>query len=109
MLVSVVRFREPNMLSGSFCSEHGGSKFRRHGYSTLPAHRADLTHRVIPMEQDKSIPLPRNRRESTSQDEPMAVRTAGQGESKGCSVMEQIPVASVASTTSPDAKAGPLP
>jgi hypothetical protein len=39
----------------------------------------------------------------------MAVRTAGQGESEGCSVMEQIPVASVASTTSPDAKAGKLP
>jgi len=47
--------------------------------------------------------------ESTSQDEPMAVRTAGQGESEGCSVMEQTPVASDASTISPDAKAGPLP
>ena len=32
--------------------------------------------------------------EGTSQDEPMAVRTAGQGESEGCSVMEQILVAS---------------
>jgi hypothetical protein len=109
MLVSVVRFREPNMLSGSSCSEHGGSKFRRHGYSTLPAHRADLTHRVIPTEQDKSIPLLPNERKGSSQDEPTAVRTAGQGESEGCSVMEQIPVASARPATSSGAKASRLP
>jgi hypothetical protein len=109
MLVSVVRFREPNMLSGSSCSEHGGSTFRRHGYSTLPAHRADLTHRVIPTEQDKSIPLLPNERKGSSQDEPTAVRTAGQGESEGCSVMEQIPVASAIWIKSPGAKASRLP
>ena len=51
------------MLSGSSCSEHGGSTFCRHGYSTLPAYGADLTHRVIPTEQDKSIPLHPTRRE----------------------------------------------
>ena len=48
MLVSVVRFKEPNMLSGSSCSEYGGSKFRRHGYSTLPAYRADCELKSCP-------------------------------------------------------------
>jgi hypothetical protein len=31
------------------------------GKQTLPAYRVDLTYRIIPAEQDKSIPLPRNR------------------------------------------------
>src|SRR5712692_10144915 len=31
------------------------------GKSTLSAYRVGLTHRVIPTEQDKSIPLPCNR------------------------------------------------
>ena len=39
----------------------------------------------------------------------MAVRVGDRGESEGCSVMEQISVASVLSTTSPNAKAGKLP
>jgi hypothetical protein len=30
------------------------------GKQTLPAYRVDLTYRVIPAEQDKSIPLPCN-------------------------------------------------
>jgi hypothetical protein len=39
----------------------------------------------------------------------MAVRVGDRGESEGCSVMELISVASVPSTTSPNAKAGKLP
>ena len=39
----------------------------------------------------------------------MAVRAGDRRESEGCSVMEQISVASVLSTTSPNAKAGRLP
>ena len=39
----------------------------------------------------------------------MAVRAGDRGESECCSVMEQISVASVPSTTSPNAKAGKLP
>ena len=31
------------------------------GKQTLPAYRVDLTSRIIPTEQDKSIPLPRNK------------------------------------------------
>jgi hypothetical protein len=61
--VSVVKEREPNMLRGSPCSEYGGWPFRRHGCLTLSAYRPDLTHCVIPAEQDKSIPLPPNGRE----------------------------------------------
>jgi len=43
------------MLRGSFGSEYGASCLRRHGYTTLPAYRVDLTHRVTPLEQGKSI------------------------------------------------------
>jgi hypothetical protein len=107
--VSVVTEREPNMLRGSRCSEYGGWPFRRHGCLTLPAYRPDLTHRVIPAEQDKSVPLPPTGGKGTSQDEPMAMRTAGQGESECCSVMGQILVASALPTTSPGAKASRLP
>jgi len=73
MLVSVVTLREPKMLRGSSRSGHGACRFLRHGHITLPAYRADLTYRVIPTEQDKSVSLPT--RESTSQDGPTAVRT----------------------------------
>ena len=74
MLVSVVTLREPKMLRGSSCSGYGGLLgFSVMGHITLPAYRADLTYRVIPTEQDKSVSLPT--RESTSQDGPMAVRT----------------------------------
>ena len=60
-LVSVVTFKELNMLRGSSCSEYGGFLFCRHGQQTLPAYRVDLTYRVISAEQDKSVPLPCNR------------------------------------------------
>ena len=73
MLVSAVNLREPKMLRGSSRSGYGTCRLLRHGHITLPAHRADLTYRVIPTEQDKSVSLPT--RESTSQDGPMAVRT----------------------------------
>jgi len=39
----------------------------------------------------------------------MAVRVGDRGESEGCSVIEQISVACVLLTTSPNAKAGKLP
>jgi hypothetical protein len=68
----------------------------------------DLTYRVIPAEQDKSIPLPSNKGKYIARWNDGGADSS-QGESEGCSVMEQIPVASVASTTSPDAKASPLP
>jgi hypothetical protein len=73
MLVSVVNLREPKLLCGSSRSGYGTYGLLRHGHITLPAYRADLTYRVIPTEQDKSVSLPS--RESTSQDGPMAVRT----------------------------------
>jgi hypothetical protein len=96
------------MLRGSSCSEYSGSTFRCHGYQTLPAYRVDLTYRVIPVEQDKSIPLPGSRGKYIARWTDGGADNS-QGESEGCCVMEQIPVASVASTTSPDAKAGPFP
>src|SRR5258707_8523885 len=63
MLVSVVSLREPKLLRGSSCSGYGMCRLLRHGHITLPAHRVDLTYRVIPTEQDKSVLLPT--REST--------------------------------------------
>src|ERR1700680_1528572 len=58
MLVSVVNLREPKLLRGSSCSGYGMCRLLRHGHITLPAQRADLTYRVIPMEQDKPVSLP---------------------------------------------------
>lgn len=41
-------------------SEYGASCLRRHGYTTLPAYRVDLTLRVTPVEQGKSMLPPRH-------------------------------------------------
>jgi hypothetical protein len=53
-------------LRGSSRRGYGTCRLLRHGHITLPAHRADLTYRVIPTAHDKSVSLPT--RESTSQD-----------------------------------------
>ena len=55
ILVSVVNFREPKALTGSFCSGYGGSEILRHEQSfKLLAHRDHLNYRnVIPAEQGK--------------------------------------------------------
>jgi hypothetical protein len=58
-----------------------------------PAYRADLTYRVIPTEQGKSISLPTG--ESTSQDGPIAMWTTETGKSEGGPVIEPIEVASL--------------
>jgi hypothetical protein len=76
---------------------------------TLSAYRVDLTHRVIPVEQGKSIPLPRNRGKVHRKMNRWRCGQQVREKAKAASVMEQIPVASDASTISPDAKAGPLP
>src|SRR5215469_18538154 len=87
--------REPNMLSGSSGCGHGEYWLPRHGQTTQPAWRADLNYRVFATEQSKSVSLPAEKREGTSQDGLTAVRTADQGGSEGFSVMEEIPVASM--------------
>jgi hypothetical protein len=49
------------MLRGSSCSGHGDYPLLRHGHITLPALGVDLTYRVIPTEQDKSVSLPQGK------------------------------------------------
>lgn len=83
--------REPNILRGSSCSEHGGFRVLRHGLTTLPAYRADLNYRVTPMEQGKSRSLPFG--EVKPQGRSMAMRIAELRKSECCPVIGQIEVA----------------
>src|SRR5260370_36389374 len=92
MLASVVNLREPKMLRGSSRSGYGTYGFLRHGHITLPAYRADLTYRVIPTEQDKSVSLPT--RASTTEEAQTAGQTWQAGENDGRSVSRRIAVES---------------
>jgi hypothetical protein len=100
------------MLRGSCCSGYGDFSFHP-SWADRSDHTAGVESRpnlFVSFQRNRVNPYRSFLREvSSSQEEPMAVRTAGQGESEGCSVMEQILVASAMSTTLPGAKASRLP
>src|SRR5882762_3067754 len=110
MFISAVNTREPNMLSGSFCSGCGGFCFPRHGQTTLPVERTVLTYRVFPTEQDKSVSLPAKGKSTARWTDGGADMTSGRkrrllGNRGDTGCVRHIDIWAI----SPDAKAGRLP
>jgi hypothetical protein len=93
MPVSVVILKEPNMLRGSSCSEHGLLGFLPSWVTNTVGVKggpADLTYRVFPTEQDKSKSLPARGRYIARCFDGGA--DSIKGKSEGRSVMERISV-----------------
>jgi hypothetical protein len=94
------------MLRGSFCCGYGDFKFSRHGQTTRPAYRADLTYRVTSTEQNKSVSLPAKGKCIARWTDSGADMTSGRKRRLLCNGGD---TSCVGTTTSLDAKAGRLP